>query len=72
MSDRRGYSGEANLGYATTRELLEEIKARGEVSATIGEYPEEMNAMAIGAANLLDSLPGSMLEYRTVGEYPYE
>lgn len=56
------------LGLATTRELLLEIKARGEVSATIGEYPDEMGGMAIGAANLLDMLPGSMLDYRTVDE----
>jgi len=55
-----------NLGCATTRELLIEIQARGEVAHTIGEYPEEMGAMAIGAANLLESLPGSMLDYRTV------
>ena len=58
---------QAWLGLATTRELLTEIKARGEVSHTIGEYPEEMGSMAIGAANLLDTLPGSMLDYRTVG-----
>lgn len=61
-----------NLGLATTRELLNEIKARGEVSATIGEYPEEMGAMASGAANLLESLPGSMLEYKTVGGTEYD
>jgi len=55
-----------NLGCATTRELLLELKARGEVSHTIGEYPEEMGSLAIGAANMLDLLPGSMLNYRTV------
>lgn len=60
------------LGLATTRELLLEIKARGEVSATIGEYPEEMGGMAIGAAHLLDTLPGSMLDYRTVEGDPRE
>lgn len=54
-----------NLGLATTRELLLEIKARGEVAAAIDEYPIEMGDMAIGAANLLTSLPGSMLDYRT-------
>lgn len=59
----------ANLGYATTRELLQEIQARGEVAAAIGEYPEEMGDMAIGAANLLSSLPGSMLDYSTVGSF---
>jgi chorismate mutase len=67
MSDEK-----ANLGYATTRELLEELKARGEVSATVGEYPEEMNGMAIGAASLLDSLPGSMLNYKTVEDSDIE
>lgn len=56
----------ARLGLATTRELLEELKTRGEVSATVGEYPEEMGDMAIGAAWLMGSLPGSMLDYRTV------
>lgn len=54
------------LGFATTRELLQELKARGEVSAFVGEYPETMGDMAIGAAKLLDGLPGSMLDYRTV------
>lgn len=58
---------EPQLGCATTRELLIEIQARGEISATIGEYPQEMGDMAVGAANLLQSLPGSMLDYRTVG-----
>ena len=62
-------SDEPLLGLATTRQLLEEIKARGEVSATIGEYPEEMGAMAIGAGRLLDELPGSMLDYRTVDSH---
>lgn len=54
---------EPRLGLATTRQLLEELKARGE---TEDRYLEEGNAIAIGAANLLDSLPGSMLDYRTV------
>jgi len=51
------------LGLATTRELLQEIKARGE---TEPRYEIEGSEMAIGAANLLDQLPGSMLDYRTV------
>jgi hypothetical protein len=53
------------LGLATTRELLLEIKARGECE---DRYREEGDSMAIGAANLLDALPGSMLDYTTVGE----
>lgn len=56
---------EARLGYATTRELLEEIAARGRCE---DRYREEGDALAIGAANLLNTLPGSMLSYRTVGE----
>lgn len=55
------------LGLATTRELLAEIKARGEVEAVTG-YQDEGNALAIGAARLIDELPGSMLDYRTVGD----
>jgi len=54
------------LGYATTRELLIEIEARGEVEATQGYYTEEPASMALGARHLLDTLPGSMLDYRTV------
>lgn len=51
------------LGLATTRELLKEIRARGECEM---HYREEGDIMAIGAANLMDLLPGSMLDYRTV------
>jgi hypothetical protein len=57
---------EPHLGLATTRDLLEEIMARGE---TENVYQDEGNALAIGAGQLLDSLPGSMLDYRTVGEW---
>jgi len=53
----------SNLGLATTREMLTELKVRGEVE---NYYEGEGTAMAIGAGNLLDSLPGSMLDYRTV------
>jgi hypothetical protein len=53
------------LGLATTRELLLEIKARGEVEP---RYRQEGDDMAIGAANLLAMLPGSMLDYRTVDD----
>jgi hypothetical protein len=53
------------LGLATTRELLQEIRARGE---TESRYEEEGNMLAIGAASILDRLPGSMLDYRTVDE----
>lgn len=51
------------LGLATTRQLLQEIRVRGEIEH---RYQDEGNMLAIGAANLLDILPGSMLDYRTV------
>lgn len=68
MSDEESFHDfflrtEPLLGLATTRELLAEIKARGECEH---HYREEGDAMAIGAANLIDMLPGSMLDYRTV------
>jgi hypothetical protein len=57
------YPDRAELGLATTRQLLEEIRARGETEVY---YRELGDAMAMGAANLLTQLPGSMLDYRTV------
>jgi hypothetical protein len=51
------------LGLATTRELLLELKARGETEVYYRELGDEM---AIGATSLMDKLPGSMLDYRTV------
>jgi hypothetical protein len=57
---------EPNLGLATTRELLQEIQVRAEVSMAVGEYPEEMNSVVLITENLLDSLPKLMLDYRTV------
>lgn len=52
------------LGLSTTRQLLDEIRARGEIE---NHYEDLGHEMAIGAANLMDRLPGSMLDYRTVG-----
>jgi len=57
--------GEGQLGLATTRELLNEIRARGE---TEHAYETLGHDMAIGAASLIDRLPGSMLDYRTAGD----
>jgi hypothetical protein len=51
-----------NLGLATTREILDEVRARGETEVY---YRELGNEMAIGAADLADKMPGSMLDYRT-------
>lgn len=57
------------LGLATTKELLEEIKCRGEMAAySVGGGYDEEREMAIGAAKLIDTLPGSVLEYRTVDD----
>jgi hypothetical protein len=64
----RGQREKPLLGLATTRQLLTEIKARGEVEATVGRYETEGSEMAIGAASLMDKLPGSMLSYRTADE----
>lgn len=54
---------DAHLGLASTRELLQEISARGQFEQS---YKEEGLGMAAGADNLMDLLPGSMLDYRTV------
>jgi hypothetical protein len=56
---------DAHLGLASTRELLQEIAARG---GTEPAYREEGLSMAAGADNLMDILPGSMLDYRTVDQ----
>lgn len=52
-----------HLGLATTRELLDEIRVRGEMEPY---YRDIGNDMANGAMNLMQQLPGSMLDYRTV------
>jgi len=52
--------GGPRLGLATTRQLLEEIKARGVLETF---YRQIGSDMANGAANLMESLPGSMLDY---------
>jgi len=52
-----------NLGCATTRELLQEIKARGEISYA-GDRPEDGTKMIMVAEVLLDELPQSILDYR--------
>jgi hypothetical protein len=51
------------LALASTRQLLAEVRARGEAELS---YREEGDMLAIGAANLLGELPGSMLDYRPV------
>lgn len=58
---RLGY--QPNLGLATTRELLEEIRVRGEVEPVFIKYG---NIMSDAACSLVESLPRSVLNYRTV------
>jgi hypothetical protein len=57
---------EPNLGLATTKQLLEELKARGEVSVTIGQEVTEATIMVVLAGHLLRTLSYPMLHYRTV------
>lgn len=59
------WCNEPHLGLATTRQLLEEIAARGRTETY---YKQLGSDMASGAANLMESMPGSMLDYRTVDE----
>lgn len=58
---------EANLGLATTRELLQELKVRAEV--TMPEKYFGARAYITGSTKaLLENLPAEILDYRTVGE----
>jgi hypothetical protein len=56
----------ANLGLATTRELLEELAARGESEVY---YTDLGSELSIGAKEMMDRMPGSMLDYRTVDSH---
>lgn len=59
---------EAQLGLATTRELLEEVKARGET--TKFSYPamgRKGDALANVARFILAGLPAEILDYKTAG-----
>lgn len=52
------------LGLATTRQLLEELAARGRHEP---HYEALGTDMCNGATSMLAALPGSMLDYRTAG-----
>lgn len=52
------------LGLATTRQLLDELRARGDCEH---QYMAEGAALAITVRGLLMWLPPMMLAYRTVG-----
>lgn len=55
----------ANLGLATTREMLEELVARGEM---LGRKDEFAVGMVWQARQGLDALPEHILAYRTADE----
>jgi hypothetical protein len=54
--------GEAPLGLATTRQMLEELAARFEIST-----PDEMARRSV--ERLLERLPDEDLDYRTVSGF---
>lgn len=63
VTDGRRSPSEPSLGLATTQQMLAELRARGQAEM----YYEELGAeLAMGAQNLIEKMPGSMLEYRTV------
>ena len=58
------------LGLATTREMFEEVKARGEVAGAIAEgmaggHSHAARDMAMVAGDMLEELPAELLDYRT-------
>ena len=70
FNDLRAALNKPNLGLATTRELLEELVARGDVEVVA--YPSTERAhqghvMSGTAMGLLDALQPEMLDYRTMG-----
>lgn len=60
---------EANLGLATTRELLDELQARGQVSVETGLHVDDAMLIVGTAAFLLTELPAQLLDYSTVGSW---
>ena len=55
----------ALLGLATTRQLLEELSARGRVDRITGELPVNAAHLERTADMLLAELPAELLNYRT-------
>ncbi len=64
--DARRLANSPHLGNATTKELLEEIGARGRLLVVEGYYPMEGSEMNVRSQALIEELPGSVLDYRTV------
>lgn len=57
---------EPHLGLATTRQLLEELAARGDAEVT--RYRMTGLELANTASVLIRRLPEAMLDYRTTGD----
>jgi hypothetical protein len=55
------------LGVATTRELLQELEARGRITAP---NPIDGKYLAVVAAHLLANTDAATLDYRTAGHHP--
>lgn len=63
-------SEEPLLGLATTRQLLEELKTRGEISAlaTFEPYRPAYERLAEQTSILIEGLPSNVLDYQTVNK----
>jgi hypothetical protein len=64
-NDLRQQLRKANLGLATTREMLEELKTRGQVGMITEESSTDHNHLEADASHLLTCLPREVLDYRT-------
>lgn len=59
----------ANLGLASTREMLEELSARGRTSRMMADGPIKDNEhLEADADHLLQCLSPEVLDYKTVSE----
>jgi hypothetical protein len=58
----------ANLGLASTRELLQELSSRGQIGVIAGEDVKDNQHLNADAEHMLQCMPDSVLDYRTVGE----
>lgn len=55
-----------HLGLATTRQLLQELEARGELGSSWCQYPATAQYLKVSARVLLREMPDDLLDYRTV------
>ena len=73
FNDLRAALNKPNLGLATTRELLEELRTRGDLEVTCDpgtERAHQGHVMSGTAMGLLDALSPEMLGYTTLGGFP--